>query len=138
MVADVLREKYPGIFVTGEYVDSPAKFPAVTLVQADSSENMRTHTTIGETSTSLMYEANVYSNKVGYKKMEAYDIMDTIDQVMTGQIETEGRLLGFRRTMCSPIPNLQDATIFALVARYQGVDKPEYHEGETTHRIYTS
>lgn len=140
MVADVLREQYAAenILVSGEYTDAPARFPAVTIIQADSSEYMQTHSTHGEVAVSLMYEVTVYSNKVGYKKMEAYDIMETVDDVMTGQIETQGRVLGFHRTMCSPIPNLQDSTIFALVARYQGVDKPEYHDEETVHRIYTN
>lgn len=139
-VADVLRETYAdrNIFVSGEYTESPARFPAVTLFQADSSEYMGAHTTNGENAVSLMYEATVYSNQVGYKKLEAYEIMETIDQVMTGKINTQGRVLGFRRTMCSPIPNLQDATIFALVARYQGVDMPEYDSNGTVHRIYTN
>ena len=85
-----------------------------------------------------MYEVNVYTNRVGYKKLDAYEIMETIDQVMTGQVETEGRRLGFYRSMCSPIPNLADATIFRLTAQYRGVDKPEYHDEETIHRIYTN
>lgn len=123
MVADVLREKYASanIFVTGEYVDAPARFPAVTIIQSDSSEYMRRHTNDGEQATSLMYEITVYSNKVGYKKMEAYEIMQTIDDIMTGKIVSEERRMGFHRTMCSPIPNLQDSTIYSLVARYQGV-----------------
>ena len=134
----MLRVDYPGIFVTGEYTDSPAKFPAVTIVQADSTDLLKMRTAHGEQATSLMYEVNVYTNRVGYKKLDAYEIMETIDQVMTGQIETEGRRLGFYRSMCSPIPNLADATIFRLTAQYRGVDKPEYHEEETIHRIYTN
>ncbi len=137
-VADVLRETYSGIFVSGEYTDSPAKFPAVTIVQADNADYLRTRTARGETAANLMYEITVYTNRVGYKKLDAYEIMETVDQVMTGQIETEGRRLGFYRMMCSPIQNLQDSTIFALTARYKGVDMPET-DGETvTHRIYIS
>ena len=134
----MLRATYEGIFVTGEYTDSPAKFPAVTIVQADSADLLKMRTAHGEQATSLMYEVNVYTNRVGYKKLDAYDIMETIDQVMTGQIETEGRRLGFYRFFCSPIPDLADATIFWLKARYRGVDKPEYHDEETIHRIYTN
>lgn len=128
MVADVLRGTYgkDNIFVTGEYVDSPAKFPAVTIVQSDSSEYMRMHTSEGEQAATLMYEITVYSNKVGYKKSEAYEIMQIVDDVMTGRVETEGRRAGFHRIMCSPIPNLQDSTIFSLVARYQGVADQDF------------
>ena len=126
MVADVLREKYPGIFVTGEYTDSPAKFPAVTIIQADSYEEMSKHTIQGEQATRLMYEITVYTNRVGYKKMDAYDIMGTIDDVMTGKIVTEDRRAGFYRVMCSPIPNLADATIYSLVARYRGLSGQDF------------
>ena len=85
-----------------------------------------------------MYEITVYTNRVGYKKLDAYEIMETVDQVMTGQVETEGRRLGFYRMMCSPIQNLQDSTIFALTARYKGVDMPETDGDTVTHRIYIS
>lgn len=85
-----------------------------------------------------MYEVNVYTNSIGYKKLDAYKIMETVDQVMTGQIETEGRRLGFYRSMCSPIPNLADATIFRLTAQYRGVDMPENDGEGSTHRIYTN
>lgn len=36
-IAGALRASYEGIFVSGEYVDSPAKFPAVTIVESDNS-----------------------------------------------------------------------------------------------------
>ena len=120
-VADVLRETYSGIFVSGEYTDSPAKFPAVTIVQADNADYLRTRTVRGETAANLMYEITVYTNRVGYKKLDAWEIMDVVDDVMTGKIVTEGRQAGFHRTMCSPIPNLQDSTIYSLAARYQGL-----------------
>lgn len=140
MVADVLREKYAdsNIFVTGEFTDSPARFPAVTIVQADSNDRLRSRTKEGERAANLMFEVTVYSNKVGYRKMEAYDIMDTVDDVMTGRTITEDRQIGFYRTMCSPIPNLQDSTIYALKARYEGVDMPEIDGDTVIHRIYTN
>ena len=34
-VAEALRVAFPRIFVSGEYVDTPAKFPAVTIVESD-------------------------------------------------------------------------------------------------------
>ena len=66
-----------------------------------------------------MYSVNVYTNTVGYKKTEAKDIMETVDEEFTK--------LGFARTMCNPVSNLQDATIYRIVARYQAsVDKNFY------------
>ena len=71
-IAGALRSTYDGIFVSGEYVDSPAKFPAVTIVESDNNvlQKMRTAAPNLENAVSLMYEVNVYTNSVGYKKSE--------------------------------------------------------------------
>ena len=71
-----------------------------------------------ESAVSLMYEVNVYTNSVGYKKSEAKDIMETIDN--------EFSKMGFTRTMCNPVSNLQDATIYRIVARYEGIADKNY------------
>lgn len=124
-IAGVLREKYSNILVAGEYTDTPARFPAVTIVEIDNSvlRRMTTYAPYIENATSVAYEVNVYTNTIGYKKSEAKDIMQTIDD--------EFAKLGFTRTMCNPISNLQDATIYRLVARYEGVV-------DTSYRIYTN
>ena len=124
-IAGALRSTYDGIFVSGEYVDSPAKFPAVTIVESDNSvlQKMRTAAPNLENAVSLMYEVNVYTNSVGYKKSEAKDIIETIDN--------EFSKMGFTRTMCNPVSNLQDATIYRIVARYEGVADKDF-------RIYTN
>ena len=123
-IAGALRSTYEGIFVSGEYVDSPARFPAVTIVESDNSvlPKMRTAAPNLENAVSMMYEVNVYTNSVGYKKSEAKDIMETIDN--------EFSKIGFTRTMCNPVSNLQDATIYRIVARYEGVADKNF-------RIYT-
>ena len=109
-VAEALRVAFPGRFVSGEYVDTPAKFPAVTIVESDNAVVQRMRTTNIENAVTLMYEVNVYTNTVGYKKSEAKDIMEAVDG--------EFSKLGFARTMCNPISNLSDATIYRMVARY--------------------
>lgn len=114
-VATALRDKYD-VFVSGEYTDLPAKFPAVTIVQIDNAIVQRMRTTNIENAVSVAMEVNVYTNTVGYKKSEAKDIMETVDDEFTK--------LGFARTMCNPVANLQDATIYRMVARYEAtVDK---------------
>ena len=125
VVAGTLRNTYNGIFVSGEMTDTPARFPAVTIVESDNSvlQRMSTYAPYIENAASLMYEVNVFTNTIGYKKSEAKDIMESIDQ--------EFSKLGFTRTMCNPVSNLQDATIYRVVARYQGVV-------DTFHRIYTN
>lgn len=115
-VADRLREHYPGIFVTGDISFSPARFPAVSVVETGNSvvQNMRTGNI--ENAALLMYEVNVYSNKIGYNKMEAKEILSTVDSVFTG--------LGFTRTYSNPVQNLEDGSVFRIVARYEAtVDK---------------
>lgn len=123
-IATALRAQYSGIFVSGEFNDVPARFPSVTIVESDNSvlQKMRTIAPNLENAVSLMYEVNVYTNSVGYKKSEAKDIMETIDN--------EFSKMGFTRTMCNPVSNLQDATIYRIVARYEGVADKNF-------RIYT-
>lgn len=112
-VATVLRDKYSGIFTSGEYTDSPARFPAVTITESDNAVLTSMRTTNIENAVTVMYEISVYTNSVGYKKSDAKDIMETVDEVMLG--------LGFTRVSLFPVQNLQDATIYRLVARYNAV-----------------
>lgn len=129
-VAKALREKYTGIFVSGEYVDVPAKFPAVTIVEAENrvASRMTTRKRI-ENAVQLMYEVNVFSNEVGFKAIRAKEILADIDAVMAD--------LGFTRITSTPMPNLEDTTIYRHFARYEGYDYPEYDGEDVNHRIYT-
>lgn len=119
-VAVPLREKYGKdtngkykIFVAGEYTSSPASFPAATIEEVDNSVYQKMRTANIENAASVPYEVNVFSNKIGYKKAEAQEIMSFIDEIMSS--------LGFTRTMCHPLPNLADATIYRLTARYEAI-----------------
>lgn len=113
-----LREKYGkdqkgqyNIWVSGESADIPAKFPAVTIEEKDNYVYTRASTTKIENAASVMYEVNVYTNRIGYKKQDAQEIMSFIDEILAG--------LKFTRTMMQPIDNLSDATIYRMVARYE-------------------
>ena len=113
VVAGRLRTSFPGIYVSGEYVDTPAKFPAVTIVETSNTVYQRMRTTNIENAVTVLYEVNVYTNQVGYKKSQAKSIISVIDE--------EFSRLGFTRTMMNPIANLSDATIYRIVARYTAV-----------------
>lgn len=115
-VAKALRAAYKGIFVAGEYMDTPASFPAVTVMETSNTVYERMRTTEIERAVRVLYEANVYSNKQSGKKAECKKIMDTLDAVMKG--------MGFTRTFRNQVPNLQDATIYRIVARYEAVVVP--------------
>ena len=63
-----------------------------------------------------MYEVNIYSNKVAASKSEAKAIASTLDEAF--------RALGFTRTMKNQVPNFNDARIYRIVCRYEGVIIP--------------
>jgi hypothetical protein len=121
-VATRVREQFPDIFMTGEYVNSPASFPAVSLVEMDNSIR---ETTIdsgsNENHANVMYEVNVYSNKTTGKKSECKAIIALIDSEMTA--------LGFVRSTLTPVPNEYDSTIYRMVGRYRAAVSPD-------HKIY--
>ena len=114
IVSTNVRAIYPNIYMTGEYVKSPSSFPAISLVEMDNTTYISTQTsTEYENHATLMYEVNVYSNKTVGKKTECKNIISLIDKEMTS--------LGFSRIMLQPIPNMDDATIYRMTARYRAV-----------------
>ena len=112
-VATALRTAHSGIFVTGEYVPVPPKFPAVSIVEADNRvvEGLRTLNI--ENAARVMYECNVYSNKANGKKSEAKAIANTLDTAFAS--------IGFTRTLKNQVPNFNDATIYRIVCRYEAI-----------------
>lgn len=114
IVAKAVRNVYPNIYISGEYVKSPSKFPAVSLVEMDNSVYTQTQTSDNvENHVALMYELNVYSNKQSGKKSECKAIASLIDNELAA--------LGFSRSMLQPIPNMDDATIYRILGRYRSV-----------------
>lgn len=112
-VAKSLRAAHSGLLVISDFVEAPAKFPVVTLVESDNRVLQRMRTENIENAVSVMYELNVYSNKATGKKSEAKAIANTADVVFND--------LGFTRTFRQQIPNLKDATIYRIVCRYEAV-----------------
>lgn len=128
-IATVLRNTYDGIAVSSEYTDTPARFPAVTILETSNIVLRRMATTKIENAATLLFEVNVFANKTGVAKLEAREIMETVD--------AEFASLGFTRTMMSPTPNLMDSTIYRITARYEGVVMPEHGADGTIYRIYS-
>jgi hypothetical protein len=113
-VAAAVRAAFPSVFMSGEYIRTPPKFPFVSLVEMSNTAYDRTQSSAGlENHASLMYEVNVYSNKTSGKKSECKAIAAFIDNEMAA--------LGFSRTMLQPIPNMDDATIYRMTGRYTAV-----------------
>lgn len=111
-VAKRVRKQFPNIFMVGEYVNSPASFPAASLVEMDNSIREATiDSGSNENHVNVMYEVNVYSNKTTGKKSECKAIIALIDNEMTA--------MGFVRSTLTPVPNEYDSTIYRMVARYR-------------------
>lgn len=113
-VSTSVRAKFPSANITGEYVKSPSSFPHISLEEADNSVFANTQTsTEYENHGVLLYEVNVYSNKISGKKTECKEIMSLIDDEMSS--------IGFTRTLLQPIPNMDNATIYRMTARYTAI-----------------
>ena len=107
-----VREKFPDIFMTGEYVNSPPSFPAASLVEMDNSTRIETiDSGSNENHVNVMYEVNVYSNKSYGKKTECREILALIDEEMLA--------MGFSRVTLTQVPNEYDSTIYRMVGRYR-------------------
>lgn len=112
-VAAALREKFEGIYVTGEYNPVPPKFPAVMFSEMDNTPYSRSKTQDSlENHAFVMYEADVFSNLSTGRKRQCRAIVEVIDEIMLD--------LGFDRTFFNPLPN-QDTTIYRIKARYSAV-----------------
>lgn len=121
-VAGTLRETFPGVSLTGEYVRKPPSFPHVSIEVQDSSVETAYQTSAdAECYSAVLVEVNVYSNKTSGKKMECKAILKLVDDLMFR--------LNFTRISCSPVPNMEDASIYRMTARYRAVT-----DGKTMYR----
>lgn len=111
-IAQAVRAEFSGASVTGEYVRAPSRFPHVSITESDNyMTTQHLDSADAEKYATVMYEVNVYSNKASGKKSEARAIIALIDQMMYAR--------NFTRIAMTPVPNLEDATIYRLTARYR-------------------
>lgn len=113
-VSAKVREKFPSVYMTGEYVKSPPSLPCVTLAETENVVYRKTGDSgRAENHAEVLYEVNVFSNKMRRKKTECKSILACAD--------TEMEAMGFTRVMLTPVPNEEDATVYRMVARYRAV-----------------
>lgn len=109
----------PEVDMASEYVPVPSSFPHASIYEADNHPLAETQDTSHmERHAVLMYQVDVYSNRVSGKKTECRKIMAEIDDAMAG--------MGFTRTTMTPVPNMNDATIYRLTARYTVLADEKY------------
>lgn len=113
-IATKLREEYDPIRVLPEPVQAIAAFPAVIITEMTNvAYEPSADSASAENHVRLMFEVNIYSNKVTGKKHESKQIRNAIDQEFLN--------MGFVRVFCQPVENLKDATIYRIVARYAAI-----------------
>lgn len=113
-ISKKVKEIYPDIFITGEYVKSPSSFPCISIVEISNAVYRNSSTTsVEENHAAVTYEVNIYSNKTAGKKAECRAIMNIVD--------TRLAEIGFTRMLLEPVPNMEDATIYRLLGRYRAV-----------------
>lgn len=110
-IATMLRTEFSGIDISGMYIDAPAIFPHVSIEMKDN-PIMRNTMDSGDYEVAIpVFEINIYSNKEEGRKTECKKIAYKIDELL--------KPLNFRRMMLSPVPNMQNNSIYRLVARYR-------------------
>lgn len=109
----------PGTDCRDTYQNTQKKFPLVTVSEIGNVVQDRFEDSAEiENASLLTYEINAFSNSEGNKKKQAKALLRAADAAMAE--------LGFERVYCQPTPNLADATIFRMTARYRAViDKNE-------------
>jgi hypothetical protein len=112
-LARLVLEASPGAYVSGEHVEVPARFPAVSIIETSNKvEESREDTSGSEVAAELGYTVNVYSNSASGAKRECKAIMEVIDERM--------RLRNMRRAFSGPVSNEADPSIYRLTASYAG------------------
>lgn len=116
-VKAMTRNEIPANTLHDQYVRQPSSFPHATLREIDNVpvRSKATSDNTEEVST-LTYELNVFSNSLKGKRQECRKIANALDEAL--------KKLKFKRISLQPIPNMDDATIYRMVGRYEvTVDK---------------
>lgn len=115
MLFTEMKKNLPKTVETGTmYASVQSKFPLATLMVMDNSvyEPFIDSARI-ENAVEIMVEVNVYSNKTSGKKEECKKLMKNIDGTLSG--------LNLVRISCQPTPNLEDASVYRITARYRAI-----------------
>ena len=110
-VATNLRAAYKGIQVVGEYVETPAKFPTITL---DEIQNVPVHL---DSSTKnkyarIVYRSQTFCNGDG-KRKKAREIFNTLDQKLMD--------LGLFVKSFTTTPTIYNSEVYCITATHEGV-----------------
>lgn len=125
-VIDRLTNSFENITVSSEETKTPASFPAVLILEKSNTVYVDSRDENKENHANIMFQADIYDNDVNDKKATCKRISSELDSIM--------QEMGFTRTMCEPIANLEDATIYRITMRFTAVAS-KLMEGDV-HYIY--
>ena len=111
IVATDLRSKHEGISVIGEYVETPAKFPTVTL---DEVQNVPVHldTSVNNKYARIVLRSQTFCNGEG-KRQKARDSYDSLDRQLMA--------LGLYAKSYTTTPAIYNAEVYCITATHEGV-----------------
>ena len=111
-VAKNLRSLYPAIHVVGEYANTPAVFPTVTI---DEISNVPVHldSAVRNKYARVTYRVQVFCNTETGKRQQARRIYDTVDQTLMS--------LGLYAKTYTTTPAIYNAEIYCITATYEAV-----------------
>lgn len=125
-VIDRLTNSFENITVSSEETKTPASFPAVLILEKSNTVYLDSRDENKENHANIMFQADIYDNDVNDKKATCKRISSELDSIM--------QEMGFTRTLCEPIANLEDATIYRITMRFTAVAS-KLMEGDV-HYIY--
>lgn len=110
-VAKDLRSVYEGINVIGEYVETPARFPTVTL---DEIQNIPVHLDSATQNkyARVTYRSQTFCNGDG-KRMKAREIFNTLDEKLMG--------MGLFMKTYTTTPAIYNSEVYCITATHEGV-----------------
>lgn len=106
-----LRSLYTGVQVVGEYVETPAKFPTVTI---DEIQNVPVHLDSASVNkyAKIVYRSQVFCNGEG-KRKRAREIFDSLDQTLMG--------MGLIMKTYTTTPTIYNSEVYCITATHEGV-----------------
>lgn len=110
-VAKSLRSSYEGIQMKGEYVETPAKFPTVTVDEISNTPVYLDSATMNKYA-KVTYRSQVFMNGEG-KRMKAREIFKKLDEEMMA--------LGFTMVTYTTTPSIYNSEVYCITATHEGV-----------------
>ena len=111
IVASDIRSKHEGVQVIGEYVETPAKFPTVTI---DEVQNVPVHldTAVENKYARITIRSQVHCNGEG-KRQKAREIYNSLDKKLMS--------LGLYAKTYTTTPAIYNSEIYCITATHEGV-----------------